>query len=130
MTFESAAYVARYITKKVTGELAEEHYEGRKPEYTTMSRRPGIGKGWLEKYMGDVFPGDFVVLRGKTLKPPKFYSGQLEIISPEQYAMVKARRRVDADAQSMNNTPERLAVREYLQEEKLKQLKRTFENDY
>ena len=43
VSFESAAYVARYIVKKVTGERAEAYYVGRKPEYTTMSRRPGIG---------------------------------------------------------------------------------------
>ena len=49
VTFESAAYVARYIMKKVNGDLAESHYERvdwdtgevyhLKPEYTTMSRR-------------------------------------------------------------------------------------------
>jgi hypothetical protein len=54
VTFDSAAYVARYIMKKVTGPMAEEHYEvlqeetgeigEREPEYTTMSRRPGIGR--------------------------------------------------------------------------------------
>ena len=52
MTFESAAYVARYCMKKVTGDAAEEHYMvvdsetgeylgHKKPEYATMSRRPG-----------------------------------------------------------------------------------------
>ena len=66
VTFESAAYVARYVMKKVTGKNAQDHYEWvhpitgqvyeRAPEYVTMSRRPGIGKGWLEKYMSDVFP--------------------------------------------------------------------------
>ena len=79
LTFESAAYVARYITKKITGEPAKEHYEGicevtgeitkRKPEYTTMSRRPGIASDWFKKYKSDVYPGDFVVLRNKKLKP-------------------------------------------------------------
>ena len=40
VTFESAAYVARYCTKKITGDKADEHYNGRSPEYVTMSRPP------------------------------------------------------------------------------------------
>ena len=53
VTFQSAAYVARYIMKKVTGDAAEDHYTRidpetgevfeRVPEFTNMSRRPGIG---------------------------------------------------------------------------------------
>ena len=67
--------------KKVTGDLAKDHYEyidpdtgeiiNLKPEYTTMSRRPGLGKGWFEKYKSDVYPDDFVILNGKKMKPPK-----------------------------------------------------------
>ena len=37
VTFESAAYVARYVTKKITGDRAEDHYCGREPEYNVMS---------------------------------------------------------------------------------------------
>lgn len=77
VTFESAAYVARYIMKKVTGDRAEEHYAGRRPEYTTMSRRPGIGKGWFEKFKTDVYPLDRVVVRGVDTRPPRFYDGLL-----------------------------------------------------
>ena len=50
VTFESAAYTARYIMKKINGDAAKDHYEYvnpstgeislRKPEYTTMSRLP------------------------------------------------------------------------------------------
>ena len=68
VSFESAAYVARYIVKKVTGERAEAYYVGRKPEYTTMSRRPGIGDAWLKKYADDVYRHDHLVLRGKTMR--------------------------------------------------------------
>ena len=83
VTFESAAYVARYITKKITGKEAEQHYEycnkltgeitQRQPEYVTMSRRPGIAKGWFDKYTTDVYPSDNIVIRGKKMKPPKYY---------------------------------------------------------
>ncbi|MDO5343060.1 MAG: replication initiation protein [Bacteroidia bacterium] len=74
VTFDSAAYVARYCTKKLTGDLAEEHYHGREPEFALMSRRPGIGHDWLQKYQSDVYPNDFVVMRGGLkLKPPTYF---------------------------------------------------------
>ena len=60
VTFESAAYVARYVMKKVTGDAAESHYTVvdpetgeitvRTPEFNKMSLRPGIGAGWFDKY--------------------------------------------------------------------------------
>ena len=37
LTFESAGYVARYCTKKVTGALADDHYKGRTPEFALIS---------------------------------------------------------------------------------------------
>ena len=63
VTFESAAYVARYVTKKITGDRAEEHYCGRQPEYTVMSRRPGIGAKFFERYSTDIYGKDFLVIR-------------------------------------------------------------------
>lgn len=127
VTFESAAYVARYITKKITGEKAEAHYNGRKPEYTTMSRRPGIAKGWFDKYTSDVYPSDFVVLRGKKMRPPKFYDRQFEIAFPSDFAKLK-RRRISS-AKKLELVDQRLAVREEVQMLRFKLLKRGFENE-
>lgn len=139
VTFESAAYVARYITKKVTGAQAEAHYEvfdpstgeyvDRKPEYTTMSRRPGIGKGWFEKFKGDVYPHGFVVMRGKKMRPPKFYDSQFEIVDPQGFAQLKADRQVAGESHAENNTPRRLLDREEIKLIQLDQLKRSYENN-
>lgn len=65
VTFDSAAYVARYCMKKVTGDLADAHYAvdtpngifQREPEFAHMSLKPGIGSTWLAKYRSDVFLG-------------------------------------------------------------------------
>jgi hypothetical protein len=59
LTFESAAYVARYVVKKINGQQKFLHYaiinhetgefHSLKQEYTTMSRRPGIAPQHLVK---------------------------------------------------------------------------------
>jgi hypothetical protein len=93
VTFESAAYVARYITKKLSGPLAAAHYTKldtetgeiitKKPEYTTMSRRPGIGADWLKLYSTDVYNHDRLIIRGGVqIPPPRFYNNQYEILNP------------------------------------------------
>lgn len=125
VTFESAAYVARYIMKKVNGDAAQEHYEyihpstgeiiQRKPEYTTMSRRPGIGSGWFDAYHSDVYPHDRVIIRGRSMRPPKFYDNKFEIIDPDGFEAVKFQRHLDSQKYVDNNTPERLKIRERVQ---------------
>lgn len=134
VTFESAAYVARYITKKVTGPRGPEYYGDRKPEYVTMSRRPGIGKEWYEKFKADVFPGDFVVHRDKTGKafkcrPPKFYNTQLEKECEAAYRKIKAEREVAAAQHKEENTHDRLMVREEVLYERMKLLRRGYDDD-
>ncbi len=134
VTFESSAYVARYIMKKITGEPAEDHYtyvdpltgeiSQLAPEYVTMSRRPGIGKVWLEMYRDDVWPGDFVVVDTKKLRPPRFYDKVLEEESFRMFRKVKGERERNAEKHADNNTPDRLKVRRKVQEAKLKQLPR------
>lgn len=73
VSFESAAYVARYVMKKVSGDRAVEHYAGREPEFSLMSRRPGIGRGWIERFKDDVYPSDEVIVRGRRCRPPRYY---------------------------------------------------------
>lgn len=93
VTFESAAYVARYVMKKINGNSAKEHYGNRQPEYTTMSRRPGIAAQWYERYKLDVYPLDCVVMRnGKKLRPPKYFDNILMDDMPDLLDEVKQSR--------------------------------------
>jgi hypothetical protein len=75
VSFKSAGYVARYTAKKIRGrkDKVEEHYQGLEPEFALMSRRPGIGRPWFDKYMSDCYPKDFVTCDGIKQKLPKFY---------------------------------------------------------
>lgn len=125
VTFASAAYVARYITKKINGEKSEEHYKGRKPEYITMSRRPGIGKDWFDEFRSDL-DNDFCVVNGKKVGLPKFYDSQLSDIELKER---KKKRRYAAIEHEENNTGKRLYSRERCQEARANLLKRSFEND-
>jgi hypothetical protein len=132
VTFESAAYVARYITKKLNGKMAAE-YGDKKPEYATMSRNSGIGKEYFEKYKSDFYPSDEVILlrNGSSIKckPPKAYDTYLETLSSREMAIVKAQREVKAELHKENCTPERLRVREEVQLERFDKLKRSYDSD-
>ncbi|AXH77465.1 MAG: replication initiator protein [Microviridae sp.] len=124
VTYESSAYIARYILKKVNGPDAEEHYNGKFPEYITMSRMPGIGKGWIEKYHNDVYRNDTLVYGlGRITKPPRFYDKYYQQIEPEHFKEIEAERR-KREAESDYNSEYRLKVRKRIQEIKLKNQER------
>lgn len=95
VTFDSAAYVARYIEKKFLTsdqEKKDAHYQGREPEYTTMSRRPGIGRGWFDKYQNDVYPHDYTVIGEHKVKPPKYYDTLYKKQKPTEFEILKKSR--------------------------------------
>ena len=137
VTFESAAYVARYVMKKRTGDQAEEHYL--KPgdngevgpngemcviqsEYTTMSRKPGIAHDWFMEFKDDL-KKDFITLNGKKFKPPKYYDGLFEIHDPEFIEMTKAKRQSIAKMDK-DNTPDRQEQKEKVKLTQIGMLKR------
>ncbi len=94
------------------------------PEYTTMSRRPGVGKHWYEKYKKDCYPSDFIVQNGQKMQPPKFYDSMYEDIST-----IKDLRKARAHAKRADNTPERLLVKEKCKQAQMKQLIRPLDKE-
>lgn len=132
VTFESAAYVARYVTKKITGDMAETHYQGRQPEYATMSRRPGIGMPWFEKFGKEVYRRDDVVVRGKLCKPPRFYDKALEDTDFDRYQKVMGSRR--RSGREDRNNPEReydrLVVKEAVKIKSMKFFSRSVDGEH
>lgn len=128
VTFESAAYVARYVVKKITGDPAAAHYNGRLPEYCTQSRRPGLGAGWFKKYHDDVFPKDFIVIRGKKSKVPKYYNRNYELTNPDEYGSLKALRIFNARG-NPNNDPRRLDAGEAITKARMALLPRTLDKE-
>lgn len=134
VTFESAAYVARYVINKITGKRYKDgdhhywRYDSRtgeywdvRPEFACMSRRPGLGAGWFEKYSEEVFPADEVVHAGKRFRPPSFYLSQLPESDVEA---IKVKRRAAVASQNEDFSIERLHVREVVAEARLSNGKR------
>jgi hypothetical protein len=135
VTYESAAYVARYVLKKINGPKSKEHYThilsyetgecvDLQPEYTTMSRKPGIGKNHYEQFKSDIYPSDFCVHKGKKQKVPRYYDRLYEIENESEFRKIKERRVKNAQRESVkyNNTPDRLVIREKVQQSKLNRL--------
>lgn len=124
LTFESAGYVARYCTKKITGKKAKDHYGEKTPEFALMSRKPGIGADWLKKFTTDVYPKDFTTMNGKRMRPPKYYDSLLEKRSPKMHAQLKKRR---LENQEFIH-PKRQAALEKHKELTTRSLQRSLEN--
>jgi len=124
VTHDSAAYVAGYVQKKLDGDL-EAHYMSldpstgeinrRLPPYSTMSRRPGIGAGYVELYSDELLAHDNIVQKSKERAMPRYYEKRLELINPDRLEANKKARRDRANNSTevqFNNTTSRLRVRE------------------
>lgn len=135
VTFESAAYVARYCMAKVTGSKAEDHYKSvnistgeiveRVPEFNKMSLKPGIGATFLDEYCSDIYPRNYVVVRGVKMKPPKYYDKLFARLDSDEMDWLKYSRTLDVDPE--DNTIERLEVRETVVKARISQYKRNLE---
>lgn len=130
LTYDTAAYVARYVTKKITGNMANEHYQGRKPEFITMSRRPGLAHNWYTQFKTDLYPKDFVTINnGVKLKPAKYYDRLFDREHPEAMRLIKEMRQNELEKRASEFTEDRLKVKEELLKIRFKEkMKRTFED--
>lgn len=139
--FDTAAYVARYCVKKITGDEADAHYNRiitdwnevtgeitfmkeveLLPEYAQMSQ--GIAKEWFNQYKSDVYPSDFIVnTNGKKVKVPAYYDKLLEAQGGEgefQLKQQKETRKMAAKLHSQDNKRDRLAAREFCKQQQMK----------
>ena len=106
LTFETAAYTARYVMKKAFGKNASrapQYLRGTdfrtwyvEPEFVVTSRRPGLGSEWFEKYHSDVYPCDYVIVDGKKFRPPRFYDKKFAEMDPETFEVIQEKRQEHA----------------------------------
>ena len=122
--------------KKLTGPEAE-FYENFNivPEFSLMSRKPGIARQYYEDHP-DLYEHEFINIStekgGRKFRPPKYYDKLFDLDCPEESAKLKAIRTKMADeakkAKLQKTTLsylDQLAVEERNQLARIKSLKRS-----
>ena len=136
LNFASAAYVARYVMKKINGVNAPDHYmqidlDGCatwvEPEFSSMSLKPGIGKAWFDKYKDDVFPSDEVPVPGSGVfkKVPRYYEEIFKCEDPLSMEDIKAVRKKFMEEHGDEYTPARLMSKYKVKKAQVEMLKRS-----
>lgn len=137
LNWSSAAYIARYMTKKVKGPEGQRVYKdsGIEPPYVRMSRRPGIGQEYYEKHKEHIYEADslWVPCKGKSkqIKPPKYFDRLYERENQARIEELKAsRRRIGLQTEAVKKAQTTLSIeeqgkaREYAQKLSARALKR------
>lgn len=136
--YGTAQYVAGYVTKKVTGKNAADHYQlldqetGEihqvTPEFCRMSLKPGIGKPWFDRFHRDYFPADSVIVNGKELPVPKYYNRLLEQLDGDTFEHVQHKRYLKGMTHYKNRDSARLRARELITRARQSTKKRNLES--
>lgn len=136
LNYESAAYVARYVLKKITGNQAKDWYTRvdtitgeiteKVPEFVTMSRKPGIARDWYQANKDDLFPHDHVPVPGKPpIKGmPRYYNEIFKKEEPLSYAEIQEARKRFMEEHAEEYTPGRLYQKYKVKKAQVEQLKR------
>ena len=86
-----------------------------------MSRKPGIGYNWFQKYKLDVFPRDVCIINNHEVKPPRYYD---TLLTSEELDEVKKKRKekMEDPFDGYDERLDRLWVQEEVKIQALKQL--------
>ncbi|QCQ84888.1 replication initiator protein [Blackfly microvirus SF02] len=130
VTFGSAAYVAGYVMKKAVVPVLL----GLPSPFVVMSRRPGIGTSWFERYSDEAYKHDSAIMKGREVPLPRFYDGKFETLDPDRnifgdskrLARLKRLRRVRARLHPEELSLRRLRVRELVEQRKVELFAREF----
>lgn len=109
VTPRSINYVTHYASKKMYGPILDKFLDvvdeetgevlgRREPEFAQMSRNPGIGHWWYEKYKDQLANQGHIVLNGKEQAVPRAYQKKLAVDRPQAYQDLKARLREYSDS--------------------------------
>lgn len=119
--WHSACYVARYCTKK--NQNGKTVNDGRLPEFVTMSRRPGLGAGYFNKFQSELLDHDNIIVNGVPASLPRYYDNKLagltgfvetrdgHLLSKMEMLKFRRRRKISWQSRADNGTT-RLRIRE------------------
>lgn len=137
VTWETCAYTARYITKKLTGPEAEFYSNVNiEPPWSLMSRKPGIGRQYYDDHP-DLYDYEYISVStptgGRKFRPPKYFDKLYDFDEPEKSAeMKKIRQQMAEEAKKAKLEQTSLSYLELLQVEenaKLKSAKKLIRED-
>lgn len=115
VTYESAAYVTRYLIQDRNRVYVDSDGELRvaRREFNQMSRDGGIGSTWWKRFgASDVVPDGQVVIRGRKGRAPRFYDKAMRRLDAHAFSLIVADRVEAAALRHGDQSPERLAARE------------------
>ena len=137
-SWNTIAYVARYITKKINGEGSEELYarNGMIKEFLRCSK--GIGKDYYIENRDKIYANDEIIIKNKKgthkVKPPKYFDKLYKKDNEKAYKTIQRKRKSKAenlakvtDTHSDKTRLERLADQEEYKEDSMKALRRQIE---
>lgn len=137
VNWDTCAYVARYIVKKQMGPGSKDVYSrlGLEPEFSTMSRRPGIAYQFYKDHP-EIWDYDKINIStpqgGRSFSHPKYLQHLFEIDEPERAAELSRKRYLLAVRE--NNHKKRLTDKDFcdilldMERAKLNQIKRLSRN--
>ncbi|UPW41217.1 replication initiator protein [Sigmofec virus UA08Rod_4967] len=142
LTPQSAGYIARYMLKKQKGVKKEWYYEsqGKIPELTRVSNRPGIAREWFEQNIDELIQTDTIYISQRGKEPMKLHTPAygmkiMEELRPEDYLRVKEARKKKAEmakqlklSRTTLDEWQQLKVEEAQQQQRAKLLVRNYEN--
>lgn len=135
VTWETCAYTARYVMKKLNGDLSEFYkFHNIEPEFTLMSRRPGIARNYYETHP-EIYETEKINLAtekgGISFRPPRYFDKLFDLEHPEEMQLIRERRAktaADAMAAQLEKTSvsedEYLLVKEHYKQDAIKSLRR------
>lgn len=138
ITYESRAYTRRYILKK---QHINNVKEGQLPEYTNMSRKPGIGADYYKQHKDEIYKNDEITIkkalsRAINTKPPEYFDRLYEKEEEQHLSEIKKKRRERAqearERQQRNTTlspMQQLEVKERNYAKRIATLKRGLKED-
>lgn len=136
VNWNTCAYVSRYCTKKYYGKQ-NIYYQtlNIQPEFTLMSRRPGIGAKYFEEHADEVYINQEIFLSnlngGLKVRPPSYFDRLYGELHPDEMDIIKMKRKEMAEnamalklAKTELDMYEQLLVEEKNFKEKISSLKR------
>ena len=101
LTPAACMYTAKYLQKDVValeaqGPARNDGVGGSpgSPEFCVMSRKPALGRAFVERYWEDIYGDDFdaVVWDGVKIRPPRYYDRWLKENHPDVWKRISAKR--------------------------------------